>query len=189
MFGVGIFEVLVILIVAVIALGPNKLPQTIVDIVKFFRAVKKTMAEAKETFDKEIQLSEIKQEALKYKDTLESEVNKLTKDIRLDELREISVDSLTKPLQETKEVLSEEAKNLQSTLESLNSDISYESSAAAQTPTIQESIPTDATREIAYATQKPQNSIDSINSKETSVDSLHSPSIVESTQSSSSKDS
>ena len=67
MFGVGIFEVLVILIVAVIALGPNKLPQTIVDIVKFFRAVKKTMAEAKETFDKEIQLSEIKQEALKYK--------------------------------------------------------------------------------------------------------------------------
>ncbi len=99
------------------------------------------------------------------------------------------MDSLTKPLQETKEVLSEEAKNLQSTLESLNSDISYESSAAAQTPTIQESIPTDATREIAYATQKPQNSIDSINSKETSVDSLHSPSIVESTQSSSSKDS
>ncbi len=188
MFGVGIFEVLVILIVAVIALGPNKLPQTIVDIVKFFRAVKKTMAEAKETFDKEIQLSEIKQEALKYKDTLESEVNKLTKDIRLDELREISVDSLTKPLQETKEVLSEEAKNLQSTLESLNSDISYESSAA-QTPTIQESIPTDSTREIAYATQKPQNSIDSINSKETSADSLHSPSIVESTQSSSSKDS
>ncbi len=188
MFGVGIFEVLVILIVAVIALGPNKLPQTIVDIVKFFRAVKKTMAEAKETFDKEIQLSEIKQEALKYKDTLESEVNKLTKDIRLDELREISVDSLTKPLQETKEVLSEEAKNLQSTLESLNSDISYESSAAAQTPT-QESIPTDSTREIAYATQKPQNSIDSINSKETSVDSLHSPSIVESTQSSLSKDS
>lgn len=188
MFGVGIFEVLVILIVAVIALGPNKLPQTIVDIVKFFRAVKKTMAEAKETFDKEIQLSEIKQEALKYKDTLESEVNKLTKDIRLDELREISVDSLTKPLQETKEVLSEEAKNLQSTLESLNSDISYESSAA-QTPTIQESIPIDSTREIAYATQKPQNSIDSINSKETSIDSLHSPSIVESTQSSSSKDS
>ncbi|MCX2717498.1 Sec-independent protein translocase protein TatB [Helicobacter sp. MIT 21-1697] len=164
MFGVGIFEVLVILIVAVIALGPNKLPQTIVDIVKFFRAVKKTMAEAKESFDKEIQLSEIKQEALKYKDTIESEVNKLTKDIKLDELREISVDSLAKPLQETKESLSQEAKNLQSTLTSLNSDISYESPSSTQTSAIEQSLPTDSTKEIAYATQSPQNPTDSVHS-------------------------
>ena len=42
MFGVGIFEILVVLVVAVIFLGPDKLPQAIVDATKFFRAVKKT---------------------------------------------------------------------------------------------------------------------------------------------------
>ncbi len=130
MFGIGIFELLVILIVAIIALGPNKLPQTIIDIVKFFRAVRKTMAEAKESFDKEIELSEIKQEALKYKNTISNEVDKLTQDIKLDELRELREDSL-KPLQEslthTKEELDKETNALQNTLQSLNTELSYES--------------------------------------------------------------
>lgn len=130
MFGIGIFELLVILIVAIIALGPNKLPQTIIDIVKFFRAVRKTMAEAKESFDKEIELSEIKQEALKYKNTISNEVDKLTQDMKLDELRELREDSL-KPLQEsltqTQEQLNKEANALQSTLKNLNTEISYES--------------------------------------------------------------
>ena len=130
MFGIGIFELLVILIVAIIALGPNKLPQTIIDIVKFFRAVRKTMAEAKESFDKEIELSEIKQEALKYKNTISNEVDKLTQDMKLDELRELRENSL-KPLQEsltqTQEQLNKEANALHSTLKSLNTEISYES--------------------------------------------------------------
>lgn len=130
MFGIGIFELLVILIVAIIALGPNKLPQTIIDIVKFFRAVRKTMAEAKESFDKEIELSEIKQEALKYKNTISNEVDKLTQDMKLDELRELREDSL-KPLQEsltqTQEQLNKEANALHSTLKNLNTEPSYES--------------------------------------------------------------
>ena len=134
MFGIGIFELLVILIVAIIALGPNKLPQTIIDIVKFFRAVRKTMAEAKESFDKEIELSEIKQEALKYKNTISNEVDKLTQDMKLDELRELNINDLSdslKPLQEsltdTKKELDKEANALHSTLKSLNTDLSYES--------------------------------------------------------------
>lgn len=126
MFGIGIFELLVILIVAIIALGPNKLPQTIIDIVKFFRAVRKTMAEAKESFDKEIELSEIKQEALKYKNTISNEVDKLTQDIKLDELRELREDSL-KSLTDTKKELDKEANALHSTLKSLNTELSYES--------------------------------------------------------------
>ncbi|BDB64240.1 Sec-independent protein translocase protein TatB [Helicobacter cinaedi] len=134
MFGIGIFELLVILIVAIIALGPNKLPQTIIDIVKFFRAVRKTMAEAKESFDKEIELSEIKQEALKYKNTISNEVDKLTQDMKLDELREFNINDLSdslKPLQEsltdTKKELDKEANALHSTLKSLNTELSYES--------------------------------------------------------------
>lgn len=134
MFGIGIFELLVILIVAIIALGPNKLPQTIIDIVKFFRAVRKTMAEAKESFDKEIELSEIKQEALKYKNTISNEVDKLTQDMKLDELRELNINDLSdslKPLQEsltdTKKELDKEANALHSTLKNLNTELSYDS--------------------------------------------------------------
>ncbi|TLD92103.1 Sec-independent protein translocase subunit TatB [Helicobacter magdeburgensis] len=134
MFGIGIFELLVILIVAIIALGPNKLPQTIIDIVKFFRAVRKTMAEAKESFDKEIELSEIKQEALKYRNTISNEVDKLTQDMKLDELRELNINDLSdslKPLQEsltdTKKELDKEANALHSTLKNLNTELSYES--------------------------------------------------------------
>lgn len=122
MFGVGIFEILVILVVAIIALGPNKLPQAIVDIVKFFRAVKKTMSEAKESFDKEIQLSEIKQETLKYKDTLQNELNKITQDIKLDELREMRTESLSDSLVKP---IKEEIDSLQGTLNTLNNDLSY----------------------------------------------------------------
>ncbi|TLD95466.1 Sec-independent protein translocase subunit TatB [Helicobacter jaachi] len=157
MFGVGIFEILVILIVAVIALGPNKLPQTIVDIVKFFRAVKKTMAEAKESFDKEIQLAEIKKETLKYKETITYEMNKITKDIELDELRQISVDSISKPLDELQseaKPLVEEGKTLNSTLQSLNTEISYASHTQS-------------------ADNKPADSVDSIEStKAPSTDSI-----------------
>lgn len=82
MFGIGIFEIIVILIVAVIFLGPDKLPQAAVDIAKFMRALRKTINDAKETFDNEVRLSELKKEALSYKETL-------TKDITQ------SVDSLT----------------------------------------------------------------------------------------------
>ena len=37
MFGMGFFEIVVIVIVAIIFLGPDKLPQAIVDVVKFLK--------------------------------------------------------------------------------------------------------------------------------------------------------
>lgn len=82
----GIFEILVILIVAVIFLGPDKLPQAMIDIVKFFKAVKKTLNDAKDTFDKELHMSEIKKEALEYKNSFESSVDNVTKNIQLKEI-------------------------------------------------------------------------------------------------------
>ncbi|HCD73166.1 MAG TPA: Sec-independent protein translocase TatB, partial [Helicobacter sp.] len=148
MFGVGIFEILVILIVAVIALGPNKLPQAIIDIVKFFRAVKKTMAEAKDTFDKEIQLSEIKKEALKYKDTLTNEVNKLTKDMELDKLREISTDSVVKPLQDATKELEQSTQELNSTLQTLNTEIGYDKPSTTQVSATPDSKDIESTKSL-----------------------------------------
>ncbi len=89
MFGMGFFEILIILVVAIIFLGPDKLPQAIVDVVKFFKAVKKTIAEAKDTIDKELQIDELRKEALDYKQSFQSSVDDITKDIQLKEINEM----------------------------------------------------------------------------------------------------
>jgi len=70
MFGMGIGEILLIAIVAVLFLGPDKLPGTMVDIAKFFRSVKGTVHSAKATLEEELKFSEMKREALSYKDEL-----------------------------------------------------------------------------------------------------------------------
>lgn len=86
MFGFNIFEILVILVVAIIFLGPDKLPQLIVDMVKFFKMIKKSINEAKESFDKELQITELKKEALEYKAQFEESMNQHTKDFNLKDI-------------------------------------------------------------------------------------------------------
>jgi sec-independent protein translocase protein TatB len=73
MFGMGLGEVLLIAVIAIIFLGPEKLPEAMVKTAKFFRAVKKHLTEAKTAFDQEINLSELKSEALEYKEKLTKE--------------------------------------------------------------------------------------------------------------------
>lgn len=92
MFGLNLFEILVILIVAVIFLGPEKLPKFIADTVKFFKTIKRSIDDAKEAIDKELQISELKQEALEYKAHFEKEAAELTKDIQLQDIHEIFKD-------------------------------------------------------------------------------------------------
>ena len=133
MFGVGVFEIVVILVVAVIFLGPDKLPQAIVDITKFLRAVKKTINDAKDTFDKEVQISELKKEALEYKKLFEdnvsaakSGVDSLTKDLEFKELSNLSLHNLTDETTPAHSQKSAESRALESlnneslNLESLN---------------------------------------------------------------------
>lgn len=67
MFGMGFFEIFLVLIVAVIALGPERLPGAAVEVVKFFRKFKSGIEEAKSTLDTELNISEMKQEADKFK--------------------------------------------------------------------------------------------------------------------------
>ena len=49
MFGMDFGELLLIAIVAVIFLGPDKLPETMVQIAKIFKKVKTTIATAKDS--------------------------------------------------------------------------------------------------------------------------------------------
>ncbi|GAB0049766.1 Sec-independent protein translocase protein TatB [Helicobacter pylori] len=90
MFGMGFFEILVVLIVAIIFLGPEKFPQAVVDIVKFFRTVKKTLNDAKDTLDKEINIEEIKKETLEYQKLFENKVESL-KSVKIEELEDAKI--------------------------------------------------------------------------------------------------
>lgn len=83
MFGMGFFEILMVAVVAIIFLGPEKLPKALVDTAKFFRTIKKTMDDAKESLDREVNLSKIKEEALSYKNSITQGVQNLTKEIDL----------------------------------------------------------------------------------------------------------
>ncbi len=90
MFGMGFFEILVVLVVAIIFLGPEKFPQAVVDMVKFFRAVKKTLNDAKDTLDKEINIEEIKKETLEYQKLFKDKVESF-KGVKIEELEDAKV--------------------------------------------------------------------------------------------------
>jgi len=75
MFGMGFTEILFVAIIAIIFLGPDKLPEAMVQIAKFFNSFKKTISEAKSTFEEEIHINELKQEALSYKRTLDNDIS------------------------------------------------------------------------------------------------------------------
>ncbi len=81
MFGMGFTEIVIILVIAILFLGPDKLPSAMVDIAKFFRQMKKTVGTMKDTLEEEMNVSEIKQEALEYKKQLldaQDEIQKVT---------------------------------------------------------------------------------------------------------------
>lgn len=70
MFGMGFSEILLIAIVAVIFLGPDKLPSTMVQIAKFFKQTKETLGSFKDSIEQEMNVKELKDEALAYKKEL-----------------------------------------------------------------------------------------------------------------------
>ena len=70
MFGMGFSEILLIAIVAVIFLGPDKLPSTMVQIAKFFKQTKETLGTFKDSIEQEMNVRELKDEALAYKKEL-----------------------------------------------------------------------------------------------------------------------
>ncbi|HFB53452.1 MAG TPA: Sec-independent protein translocase subunit TatB [Sulfurimonas autotrophica] len=70
MFGMGFTEILLIAVIAILFLGPDKLPSTMVEIAKFFRSVKTTIGSVKESLEEEMNVTGIKQEALAYKQEL-----------------------------------------------------------------------------------------------------------------------
>ena len=70
MFGMGFTEILLISIIAILFLGPDKLPGAMVDIAKFFRSAKNAIGSVKDTLEEEIHVADIQKEVLAYKEQL-----------------------------------------------------------------------------------------------------------------------
>lgn len=87
MFGMGLTEIFLIAIVAVLFLGPDKLPSTMIEIAKFFRSVKGTVNSAKATIEDEIRLSGIKESVMDYKAELTNASAELTRMTDLTEVK------------------------------------------------------------------------------------------------------
>jgi len=98
MFGMSFGEILIIAVIAILFIGPDKLPEAMVKVAKFFRSFKKTVHETKETIEQEMHLAELKEEAVSYKVQLDNAVNdfKIDTDVTI-------VDDLNKSVKEIEE--------------------------------------------------------------------------------------
>jgi sec-independent protein translocase protein TatB len=87
MFGMGFMEIMLIAIIAVIALGPEKLPSAMVNMAKMFKKIKSGVDDAKSSLDNELNITKMKDEADKLKaqlsystDTLNSGLDTILND-------------------------------------------------------------------------------------------------------------
>lgn len=102
MFGMGLPEIITIALVAVVVLGPDKLPEAMVNIAKFFKSFKQTVNSAKSTFEQEIKIAQLKEDAKKYKENLLNTTSNVRKKITLEEL-----DDLKNTIKDTKDSATE----------------------------------------------------------------------------------
>ena len=111
MFGMGFAEILIIGVIAILFLGPDKLPETMVQIAKFFKSVKTTVASAKNSIEEELHIQEIKEEANSYKQQFVDATNELEKSTGIEDLKSemheiqkgvyVDEDTSTKPITPT----------------------------------------------------------------------------------------
>lgn len=87
-------EILVILIVAILVLGPDKLPDAIVQAAKLFKAIKRNIDDAKSSIEKEIRINDLKEEAQKYKDEFSTSNENIRKKLSFEEFDDLKKDIL-----------------------------------------------------------------------------------------------
>ena len=128
MFGISMPEITVILIIAIIVLGPEKLPKVLVELAKYFKVIKKTINDAKSSFDQELRIAELKEDAKKYKESITQASEGVRKKLTFEELDEIKggIDSV-------KETLNAGLKGAESSLkETLSSDAAKDTLNSAE---------------------------------------------------------
>ncbi|EKG8182776.1 Sec-independent protein translocase subunit TatB, partial [Campylobacter jejuni] len=81
---------------AILVLGPDKLPEAIVQIAKILKAVKRNIDDAKSSIEKEIRINDLKEEAKKYKDEFSSTNENIRKKLSFEEFDDLKRDILDK---------------------------------------------------------------------------------------------
>ena len=89
MFGMSLPEIIVILVVAVLVLGPDKLPEALVKFAKFFKYFKAQVNSAKSNFEQEVRIAELKADANKLKDSITDAGSQIRKKLTFEELDEL----------------------------------------------------------------------------------------------------
>lgn len=89
-------EIIVILIVAILVLGPDKLPEAIVQIAKILKALKRNIDDAKSSIEKAVRINDLKEEAKKYKDEFSSANENIRKKLSFEEFDDLKRDILDK---------------------------------------------------------------------------------------------
>ncbi|ECR3474106.1 Sec-independent protein translocase subunit TatB [Campylobacter coli] len=89
-------EIIVILIVAILVLGPDKLPEAIVQIAKILKALKRNIDDAKSSIEKEVRINDLKEEAKKYKDEFSSANENIRQKLSFEEFDDLKRDILDK---------------------------------------------------------------------------------------------
>ena len=80
MLDIGFSEFLVVIVLAVLVLGPDKLPEAMKDFARFIKKIKKMWKDATADITRELEMEDMKEEVKKYKD----ELNKLQNETKID---------------------------------------------------------------------------------------------------------
>ena len=80
MLDIGFSELLVVMVLAVLVLGPDKLPEAMKDFARFIKKIKKMWKDATADITRELEMEDMKEEVKKYKD----ELNKLQNETKID---------------------------------------------------------------------------------------------------------
>jgi sec-independent protein translocase protein TatB len=77
MFDIGMLELIVLAVISILVLGPDKLPEAMKQLAKFIKKIKKMWNDATKDIRQELEMEEMKEEMKKYKE----ELNKLQKNL------------------------------------------------------------------------------------------------------------
>jgi len=95
MFGLGFGELIMIAIIAILFLGPEKLPDAMVKVAKFIKGAKKAIGDAKGALDEEMKISDLKEEALSYKRQLDEATEALNGFKNINPLGDLNANPVT----------------------------------------------------------------------------------------------
>lgn len=145
-------EIIIILIVAVLVLGPEKLPSTAVQIAKILKALKRQVDDAKESIEKEIRVSEIKKEADKYKNEFSEYNQNIRKKLSFEEF-----DELKKEIVADTNAIKDDINVIEKDLASLGNEQNAENSVNSNENSTQNSLNLKSTAKIQANTKAKTN--------------------------------